>query len=243
MFHRSMLVAFLLALSQPLSVASQTQPQPPARPGPPGGGDSEDTEPGPPPLKRSSPPPIQDAFAKDLVSHDPDCGGNSLYVFLRLKGTRCSLGQIKQEVPMTGQGASLLALKEAARKFKVDAAVVRVNPSELVQNHLPAIARLSTPGSRDEGHYVVVTRGDGDSLMVIDGTTGVVSGVALQTFEREYSGYALVATPGPRRRWLGDRVVLALGALVALEVCALALVTLRPKSPAPAAESRAPTKG
>src|SRR5262249_28105193 len=89
-------------------------------------------------IKRSSAGPIEWALAKGVTAPSPDCGANSLYVFLRLHGVNSSLKQIKQEVPLNEQGASMLDLREAASRAGVDALVIQAAPVGLADK-LPSI--------------------------------------------------------------------------------------------------------
>jgi hypothetical protein len=179
----------------------------------------------PRPLRVSSAAPLRGVLAPSVDSDSPDCGANSLYVFLRLHGVERSLEAIRNEVRVTAQGASMLELKEAAGRNGLDAAVLNTSPAELF-GRLPAIARLSADGSAEKGHYVVVTRADETLVHLIDGTTGLSNRVARTAFEREFSGYALARRGGQRASVWGLRNVCLAGLGVA-QAGALALLGLR----------------
>jgi hypothetical protein len=179
----------------------------------------------PRPLRTSSASPLHGVLAPSVDSDSPDCGANSLYVFLRLHGVECSLDAVRNEVRVTAQGASMLDLKEAAGRNSVDAAVLSTSPPELFRR-LPAIARLSSDGSAEKGHYVVVIRADDNVVHLIDGTTGLSNQVSQTAFEREFSGYALAQRRGKRTAVWGLLNVCLVG-LGGAQVSALALLGLR----------------
>lgn len=177
------------------------------------------------PLKTSSPPPVERALAKTIASDAPDCGANALYVFLRLYNVDCSLDEVRQEVPLTEQGASMLDLKAAAGRHGTRTAVISTPPTGLVER-LPAIARMASEGRTEEGHYVVVTRADDELVDLIDGATGVSSKVARATFDREFSGYALVAN-GITSRSILNKLNVSLLALCGFGITGCVILGLR----------------
>jgi len=143
-------------------------------------------------LKISSAQQLKGVLSDRITSNSPDCGANALYVFLRLRGIGRTLSEVRKEVPLTALGASMLDLKKVANRLGVNASVINTSSSGLV-DRVPAIARMQVKGNADRGHYVVVTQGDDKVFHVIDGTTGIVIQVTRATFDREFSGYALVA--------------------------------------------------
>jgi hypothetical protein len=179
----------------------------------------------PPALRTSSGAAPRGALAPSVEADSPDCGANSLYVFLRLHNVGCSLADVRDEVRVTDHGASMRELKEAAGRHGLDAVVLSASPAELF-TRLPAIARLSATGGEDRGHYVVVTRADENGVQLIDGTTGRLNQVARAAFEREFSGYALARRGRKPGAAFGVVNVCLLG-LGAAQAGALVLLGLR----------------
>ena len=163
----------------------------------------------------ASPQPVIGALPRSVERPNPECGVNALYIFLRLRGTDCALDQIRQKLPLTAQGANMLDLQRVASEHKVDTAVVSLSPEQF-EDTVPFIARVKAVGTGFEGHYVVVTRVTGDQVDLLDSTAGGSVTMPRATFERDFSGYALVEAGGPSGgKWL--RIVLAV-------VCAVELV-------------------
>lgn len=150
---------------------------------------------------------------------EPDCGANCLYLFLALRGVPISREQALKEVPIAGQGASLLDLARACDKFGVSARALDVTPDQLAQLELPVIARMSARDA-NSAHYVVLTSVRDDDVSVIDGTSGEHYLVANWAFAQEFTGHVL-GQPLPSRRllWIGVGVIVVeLGAIAALVV-------------------------
>lgn len=140
--------------------------------------------------------PVKGAISKDVEALNPDCGANSLYVFLRACGIRCSREHIHKLVPVTGSGASMKDLQDAALKYGVETAVVKLRPTSLA-SYSPSIALLSQTSS-NIGHFVVVVEIKNELVEYVDGTTGVKASVRFSEFERLFSGHALIR----KQNWL-----------------------------------------
>lgn len=133
---------------------------------------------------------VHGGIADDVLMENPDCGAVCLYVFLKLFDIPCSLEKIQRDVPLGSTGASMLDLKRVARAHGARAEVVEATPSELFA-HLPAIARLASADDI-EGHYVVLLSKEEEHVILIDGSSYRLLQFGLGTFERAYSGFAVV---------------------------------------------------
>jgi hypothetical protein len=161
--------------------------------------------------------PIEGALSRELEQPTPDCGANSLYILLRLNGVNCERHTIHSEVPITGNGASMMDLQLAATRYGLHTKVAQILPRDLLKLG-PSIALITNKESETVGHYVVVLKGDDTSLDYIDGTTGGLTTCRTGDFERAFSGYALIT---PRAAMKSAALVL-LVILIAIELLGIA---------------------
>jgi hypothetical protein len=184
----------------------------------------------------SNPVPVVGALPKTLERHNPDCGVHALYIFLRLNNCECTIDQIRAELPLTDLGATMLELREGALRHDVKAEVVSGAPQQFFGRE-PFIARLRTPTSGAEGHYVVVTRMTDDIVDLIDSTAGGQVTAPRATFEKEFSGYALVRPEGTSSTATINKILAVICGLEVLVLLAILGITRqRAQHPAGAAE-------
>ncbi|MBX9789460.1 MAG: hypothetical protein K2Y37_11140 [Pirellulales bacterium] len=130
------------------------------------------------------------------------CGANCLYLLLNLEGHPARLSEIRSELPIEGQGASLAQLLDCAEKRGLQATVRQVSPRELMSCHFPLILRMGTESrDQDDGHYVVgLAMGSGGGVTFVDGTSARRIMLPALAFNKHFTGYALVPTErvGPR---------------------------------------------
>jgi Peptidase C39 family len=163
----------------------------------------------------------------------PYCGVNCLFFLLSLNDRPVSYRSLRSEVQVTGEGASLLELKEAAAVHGLSMEVVELTPKEIARAKLPLIALMESSGfmaSPDDklprvGHYVVLLRVDapdgGEARMTLmDGSTARVVEVGASRVNRAFSGYALVPSSSDRS---GPGVYLQ---LILSTVCSLEILFL-----------------
>lgn len=163
----------------------------------------------------------------DAWQTGPYCGANSLYLMLALHGISTSPGKVRAAVPTEEQGASLLEIKNGAIEFGLPVEVLEIRPAQLQNQPLPFVALMgqASPEDSANGHYVVVLQVETEKeyLKVIDGTKANLMTVDAGPFNREFSGYVLVAagtprqsTVGPILKWLSAFEAVVLLALIAV---------------------------
>ena len=122
------------------------------------------------------------------------CGPNSLFIFLLLSGhSEISLQTLKNEVPVSSSGTSLLSLRNVARHCGVHAAVRSYWCEDAGSMPLPAIVQFRTgPSSITPMHFEVAYKIDADRMYVLDATTGHDHYVVRSKLPSFWTGYALV---------------------------------------------------
>lgn len=170
------------------------------------------------------------------------CGANCLYLMLQLHGIGTSPKAVRRAVPTVEKGASLLEIKDAAIESGLPVEVLQIRPAQLPDQPMPFIALMgeADPGSATSGHYVVVldVKVEKEYLKAIDGTTLDLLDVDAGPFNREFSGYVLVASGAPRASGSGRALkwLCAVEAVVLVGlVCAWTVVRFR-RCPAPEGE-------
>jgi len=172
----------------------------------------------------SNPVPVVGALPRTLERPNPDCGVHALYIFLRLTDCECALDQIRAELPLTDQGATILELRDGAVRHGVPAEVVSGSPQQFFGRE-PFIARLRTPTGGAEGHYVVVTRMTDDIVDLIDSTAGGQVTAPRATFDKEFSGYALVRPEGTSSLATINKILAVICGLEVLGLLAILAIT------------------
>lgn len=128
-----------------------------------------------------------------IVVQSPECGANVLYYFLQLNSVEVSKDQCRKEVPITGNGASLGDLQQAAGRYGLACDAIEATPHVLRHVELPVIAHLGSKDQLDQGHYTVLTHWGEDGVVGgIDGTTGQTSLYQPEAIQRDFTGHYLV---------------------------------------------------
>lgn len=100
------------------------------------------------------------------------CGPNSLFVFLIMSGhPEVTLEQC-DNLPISHEGTSLLAMREAAQTFHVDTEIRHFRPEDVDLLILPAIGQFRRSGTLGESHFMVIYRVNAERMYVIEGITG-----------------------------------------------------------------------
>ena len=161
----------------------------------------------------------QSQAVKDMFAPTPACGANCMYFLLKLHGIDVSLEQMADEIPVIGQGASLLDLKNAAEQNGMPVEVLEVTPDELARLELPLIALMGTDPEKTPGHFVVLSSVTEEGVMGIDGTTTGRIALTATAFNKEFSGFVL--SPQRTTDWLGIFRLVVIGVCI-IESCLLA---------------------
>lgn len=161
----------------------------------------------------------QSQAVKEMFAPTPACGASCMYFLLRLHDIDVSLEQMADEIPVTGQGASLLDLKNAAEQNGMPVEVLEVTPDELARLELPLIALMGTDPEKTPGHYIVLSKVTEEGVMGIDGTTTGRISFTATAFNKEFSGFVL--SPQRTTDWLGIFRLVVIGVCI-IESCLLA---------------------
>ncbi len=120
------------------------------------------------------------------------CGPNSLLAFLILAGRPETLAQELENIELGHEGASLLSLRNAARKLGVETEVRRYRVEDIDLLPLPAIVQFTNSSySVFKGHFVVIYKIDREHFYLIDGTTGFRDRGLKSRLPAFWTGYAL----------------------------------------------------
>jgi hypothetical protein len=112
-------------------------------------------------------------FADPRVQRVYDCAANSLYVLCRKMGVATSYDRCMQLLPITSEGNSMLAVKQALIGLGLQVEAMRVSVDELADVSEPAIVWISferqEPGAnRLFGHYFVLWPISEGVVLVLD---------------------------------------------------------------------------
>jgi hypothetical protein len=121
---------------------------------------------------------------RSLLSNDPDCGPQCLYIICRALGVRASITELRRLAKTGRGGTSLLGLMEAARAKGLSAQGVRIPFSEIRRMSEPAIAVVP-------GHYYVLLGFNRSTAVVVNPPSDVVS-VPADRLKRFWDGRALL---------------------------------------------------
>lgn len=127
------------------------------------------------------------------------CGPNSLYMLLALHNIPVDHRMIEKYVPSHREGMSLTEMKQASNALGLRTEVRRCSIDELRRgSQLPVIAYLIKDPHYliANPHYVVVYGMTGDSVNVLDGTTGERMTFSSQKLNGIWSGYVLMPESG-----------------------------------------------
>jgi predicted double-glycine peptidase len=148
-----------------------------------------------------------------------ECGPNSLYMLLRLRGHSVSYEQVSRRLEIGPSGTSLLQLQRAAAALNVKAQVCRLTFEDFVRCPKPVIAHFREvpwSGADTAGHYVVVLDVDDSGVDILDGSFGTRRRCRLYGFQYYWSGYVLtIAPPVP---WEARTTIAAVGLWTALVI-------------------------
>ncbi len=124
-----------------------------------------------------------------LQSQANDCGAAALKMVLAAHGVQCDVEDLARALRLTPRGTSMRDLRCASLEFGVPASSWMIQPRDLRQIPLPAVAFVK--GS----HFVVVRRWIGqDALEVDDPALGKLVW-PLRSFAKVWSGETLVFDP------------------------------------------------
>ena len=135
-----------------------------------------------------------DAFTGTLNFQEiMKCGPSSLFMFLVASGYSEVTYEQLEAVPISPEGTSLLNLRDAARKFGVNAEIRKYHPGELDSMPLPAIAQmLASPSTLTKFHFNVVYKIAPDRVYMLNGTTGYEEVLLRSRFNDFCSGYVMI---------------------------------------------------
>lgn len=120
---------------------------------------------------------------------------------------------IRELVPITERGSSLLDLKCASEIMKMPVRAVRCAPAAFDHLSLPAIAHLEPTDVAPVAHYVVLLRVDRASVTLFDWNLRAITECDRRDFLEAASGYYLIRVHGNRWR---DWSVAIVGTILAL---------------------------
>jgi len=124
-----------------------------------------------------------------LQSHTNDCGPAALKMILSAHGIECSLSDIASGLRLTPKGTSLLDLRLTSAKLGLPAKSWAVQPEDLYEVPLPAIAFIK------KNHFVVIRKFVTPEILEVDDPAlGKVQWPS-RKFRRVWSGEVLVFDP------------------------------------------------
>jgi predicted double-glycine peptidase len=136
------------------------------------------------------------------------CGPNSLFLFVKMSGhTDVTLEQCNNAVPISSEGTSLLALRDAARTFRVDAEIRRFQLEDVDLLCLPAIGQFPSVGNNPltDYHFNVIYKVDVEHVYVIDGISGAKYSILRSRLANFWTGVAM-SQRRPSGQWLATGV-------------------------------------
>jgi CRP-like cAMP-binding protein len=116
-----------------------------------------------------------------------DCGVAALAMALRGQGLNITLDQVAAVVSPGPIGTNFATLTQAAQRFGMQAAAVRIGLDQIGHATLPAVAHLS------HGHYAALFELNHSSVTLGDPLDGIRD-VSLETFRQLWSGSLLLLT-------------------------------------------------
>ena len=120
-----------------------------------------------------------------------ECGAACLTMVLGLHGKHRRLEEVREQVGVSRDGASALAVLEAARRYGLRGRGLKVEPADL--HLLP----MGTILHWDFAHFVVLERVRGDMVDIVDPAIGRRR-VSMQELGNAFTGVALELEPGER---------------------------------------------
>lgn len=141
------------------------------------------------------------------------CGPNSLLIFLRCHGYEASFDKVRELAPISERGASFADLWKGANTLGASVSLIRTDLDGLRHRTMPMIVLLDGLDSPFD-HFTVVTSTESDSVTLLDPVSTVSTTIDLGTFQRLWTGHALVHT----RNRFGWEVCLSIIVIVAAGV-------------------------
>ena len=120
-----------------------------------------------------------------------DCGPAVLATIAACYGVPVDLEVLTEELELEHDGIDLLALSRAAARLGFRTRGVRASYDAIAKCALPAIAHVSSGGSR---HFVVVQRWSPSHVVISDPAVGVRR-LSRKAFCRRATGYLLLVAP------------------------------------------------
>lgn len=120
-----------------------------------------------------------------------DCGAACLATIAQSYQCAYSLESLRQRIPTDAEGATLLAVVEAARQCGFEAQGILTDLAALPQLPLPCIAHLRGQATN---HFIVIHQCDGETLLVADPAQGLIR-YRMEDFAKLWSGVLIVLTP------------------------------------------------
>ncbi len=117
---------------------------------------------------------------------------NCLYLQLAILGHPVDYSGVREAVFANGGAVSIVALREAAGRRGLPMRIVRCGPDELSRMPKPVIVYMH--GRRTGGGFALLFR-FGETCGLIPGATACIEDVGIDTFRRDWSGFALVCEP------------------------------------------------
>lgn len=143
----------------------------------------------------------------------PLCGVNCLYALLRAHDLEVDYDQlVSATVQNPSKPVGLNELREGAQKRGLRCATGKATGQSLDALPKPLIAHIDLQDytqAPDSGHFVLIVATNADSVIAMDGTTGMIQEHPRAGFDRVWTGYVLYSVPDEGRHWL--TVVLVVG--------------------------------
>lgn len=130
--------------------------------------------------------------------HQSECGLACIAMVLNYHGNPISLAELRHKLALSGRGLNLSQLASAADQMGLQTRALRIEPHDLRNLRLPAIAHV------DGSHFVVVTRVGQRSVTVLDPAVGTRK-ISLKRFDSMFTGVVLEAYPSPQFSRAGDK--------------------------------------
>ena len=131
---------------------------------------------------------------------------------------------------MDSEGASLLTLRDAARKFHVETEIRRYEPQDVEGIPLPAIVQFKSYGSSITAHHFnLVYKVDSEKIYMLDGTSGLKATCFRSRLPEWWTGYTMVLKH-PTNRFVSQSNLWRLaGWLVVIDLLVLGALQVRRK--------------
>ncbi|MEI8380154.1 MAG: cysteine peptidase family C39 domain-containing protein [Planctomycetota bacterium] len=125
------------------------------------------------------------------------CGVNVVYSLLRLEGFKVPYEAVLKSVEITDRGTTIQKVSQTLTRFGMTTSIVKANPDELIGMPFPCIAHveIQTPNTfsyADRGHFVVLLQCSNNSVLYLDGTTGIIQEITFDEFTRMWTGYLVI---------------------------------------------------